>query len=117
MPLSVFQGRALAEETSHTRDQAGRIIASKTIRDPAWLDADRLLALALHTHETGMCDGCGQPRSRSYHPDMDGWYDVDVLECAGCAALADGAPKHADHRHKLALTDTRPPDRPLPPTT
>lgn len=116
MPLSTFHGRPAAEETSHTLDSAGRVVASRTIRDPAWLDSDRWLALALHAHEARLCDGCGQPKDRAYHPDMGGWYDVDVIECAGCAALADGSPKDADHRHKLAITDTRPADRPLPAT-
>jgi hypothetical protein len=45
---------------------------------------------------------------------MDGWYEAEVVECAGCGAIVDGSPKGADGRHKLLLHDTRPADNPLP---
>lgn len=109
-----MRGRAQVEETTHTYDASGRLCTSRTIREPAWLETDRALAVGLELAERSLCPGCRQPRDRAWHIDQGGWYDVEVVECAGCGALIDEAPKDADARHRMILHDTRPADLPFP---
>lgn len=52
-----------------------------------WTPTDRILALALTTHEDGLCGGCGQPRDRSWNADMEGEYETHRVMCQGCQAL------------------------------
>jgi hypothetical protein len=57
-----------------------------------WSPKDRSLALALTTHEDGLCPACGHPRDRSWNEDMEGHYVAHKVLCQGCQA----AHLHAD---------------------
>lgn len=50
-----------------------------------WTLRDRILALALHLYEDGLCSGCGQPASRAHNPDMEGYYAPVTVRCEACA--------------------------------
>lgn len=77
-----------------------------------WTGRDRLLVLAWERYEASLCDGCGQEKARSMNPDMDGYYKVAQIECAGCAALEAERKKANDFNPALKefLFDTRRPD-------
>ena len=51
-----------------------------------WTRKDRMLAVALTIHEDGLCNGCGQPRDRSWNEDMEGEYKAHRVLCQGCQA-------------------------------
>jgi len=75
-----------------------------------WSAIDRVLALALTTHEDGLCAGCGQPRDRSWNEDMEGHFTVHSRTCQACSAVAlhidsHGAPKGAE---SLSVSDDSP---------
>jgi hypothetical protein len=77
----------------------------------AWRDTDRLLALALTTHEDSLCSGCGVRKDRAYNqPDMEGWFAVHAAKCEGCAALELDAKQHDDRTRadKVYVVDERP---------
>jgi len=112
---SVFAGRVLSTVTEHEYD-GGRLVRSTATREAAWTDNDRALALALDLHEAGLCQGCGQPKHRAWHPDHLGWIDVNAdLTCEGCRALAEW--QKGDHEPGVIprLKDTRPPENLMPP--
>ena len=75
-----------------------------------WSPIDRTLALALTTHEDGLCAGCGQPRERSWNEDMDGYYEVHQATCQGCQAVANHVDGHGQPKGQdtLYLTDDSP---------
>ena len=92
------------------------MVRSTATREAAWTDNDRALALALDLHEAGLCQGCGQPKHRAWHPDHLGWIDVNAdLTCEGCRALAEW--QKGDHEPGVIprLKDTRPPENLMPP--
>ena len=69
-----------------------------------------MLALALTTHEDGLCGGCGQPRDRSWNGDMEGYYEVHSRTCQACQAVAlhidgHGAPKGAESLSVRDISD------------
>lgn len=109
MPLSVYRGREIVSRTSYTRDEHGRVTEARTTREPEWLDSDRWLAVGLELHERQACPGCGEPRDRAWHPDMEGWYEQRQRQCYACTAR--------DGRNVFygQITDTRPPGRELHP--
>lgn len=84
-----------------------------------WTARDRGLAEALLQYEDGL-HSCGHPLSRSAHPDMDGYYEVDTeVVCYACAAQAswekDNKPDDRPPGQVVRVLDTRPPEKPLPP--
>lgn len=113
---SVFGGRPLSTVTEHVYDDGGRLVRSTATQEAAWSDTDRALAEALDLYEAGLCQGCGQPKDRAWHPDHNGWIDVDArLTCEGCRAL--GEWQKGEHEPGVIprLMDTRPESVPLPP--
>ncbi len=52
-----------------------------------WTQTDRILALALTTHEDGL-HSCGHPRDRAWNEDMEGWYTPRRYVCQACRASA-----------------------------
>lgn len=109
------------EETSYTYDDDGQLARTKTIRQPQWMTEDRILALALDTYERSLCSGCGQPRDRAWHPDMDGWYEAEEVICNGCGAIerkareASAGEGNSTPGRKYYAVDVRPADQPLHP--
>jgi hypothetical protein len=104
--------------TVYEYDADGRVSSTTTTCGPDWLDSDRWLALADQRIEDEKCVGCGQPRSRAWHPDQDGWYDAVVYECQACEAIQQA--QQDDKRlpgSYVGVTDSRPADRPLPDLT
>lgn len=81
----MLRGRTLA--TTYEHGGGGRVV--RTITEPAWTDDDRALMLALQLYEDGLCSGCGQPKDRAWHPDMDGWYEAYTYECNACSTVQD----------------------------
>jgi len=100
----VLRGRTLA--TCYEYDQDGRV--ARTITEPAWTAEDRALMLALQMHEQSLCSGCGEPKGRAWHPDMDGWYEAATYECNACSVIQDRRVSYYE------VVDTRPLDDLLP---
>lgn len=81
---------------------------------------DRLLSMALLAYEDSMCPGCGQPKDVTFNPDADGWFEVQEITCAGCAAQQQHTKQHRSQKTerpglKTFVIDTRPPDLELMP--
>lgn len=118
-----MRGRALTEETTYTYDEQGRLLSARTVKDPVWSPTDRALALANDLYKRSLCSDCGHPRSRAWHPDMDGWFEGHSVECFGCGAIHKAVreaqeTKGSDRRAlKHYALDTRPPGNPLHPST
>jgi hypothetical protein len=92
--------------TTYEHDDHGRVV--RAITEPAWTGDDRALMLALQLYEDGLCSGCGRPKERAWHPDMDGWYEPTTYECNACSVVQDR--RVAYH----GVVDTRPPGDGLP---
>ena len=76
-----------------------------------WTDTDRLLALAYHAYEQGLCSCCGYPIRLAHDDRMDGWYEPKETICQACAAREHW---NRDHKGKdsepgllLGIQDTR----------
>lgn len=53
-----------------------------------WSSEDRALILAWRSYKATLCSGCGQPKERAWHPDNDGWFEVeDGPVCHACTAM------------------------------
>jgi hypothetical protein len=112
---SVFGGRPLSTVTEHVYD-GDRLVRSTATQEAAWSDTDRALAEALDLFEAGLCQGCGQPKDRAWHPDQLGWMEVrDNLVCEGCRVTAEWQEGEHDKGTVPRLIDTRPASNPLPP--
>lgn len=56
-------------------------------RNASWVNPrNRALAKALTIYERSTCDGCGHPVSQTHDPDYEGWFEAEVIICAGCKA-------------------------------
>ena len=79
-----------------------------------WKERDYLLTLAYEKWEEGLCS-CGQPAVIAHHPDNDGEYDIERVQCHACAAL-DQANKGREPEpgEKSWAQYTRPTWKPLP---
>lgn len=112
----MFRGRPVVEETTYTYDPAGRVAKSRTVRQSDWTDGDREHALALDEYERSLCDGCGQPKARAWHPHMAGRFAAGDIECQGCTALNDWVRQQSEAKTnegrelKFYLVDQGPPD-------
>jgi len=77
-----------------------------------------VLALALTLYEAGLCS-CGQPTILAHHPDNDGWYDANKVQCHSCATrerATQGTSKEAyvpQPGERIGTTYTRPATKPL----
>lgn len=49
-------------------------------------------------HEKSLCDGCGQPKARAWHPGMAGRFAAGDIECLSCTAIQDWM--HQQHEAK-----------------
>lgn len=68
--------------------------------DWGWTPADRLLAMALLTHEDSVCRGCGQYVDEAYDERAEGEYEVRAQVCQGCAARERHADRGKDETHR-----------------
>lgn len=65
----------------------GRERLARTFTASAWTPEDRALMLAWRRYTATLCSGCGEPKDRAWHPDMDGWYEAEhVFTCWSCTA-------------------------------
>ncbi len=75
--------------------------------------------LAWVEYKATLCPGCGHPKTTAWHPDNDGWFDVDKtrVTCHACTAIKypDGQDAKSQPVEYLAAVYTRAPDQPLPP--
>lgn len=96
-------------------DADGRVTHHVTAS--AWTDEDRALMLAWRIYSDSLCRGCSQPVAIAWHPDMNGWYEVDMVECQACSAVERKV--HGDEgkpREYPMVVDTRDYSaKPLPP--
>ena len=83
-----------------------------------WTHKDYLLALVLEIYQDGLC-GCGQPTMLAHHPDNDGWYDAEKVQCHSCAARERSTagsgkdPYEPAPGEKVYTSYSRPGDKPL----
>lgn len=76
------------------------------------------MMLALTVYEDGLCS-CGQPVIISHHPDNEGWYDAEKVQCQSCATreLATSGngkdPYKPSPGEKTFTRYTRPANKPL----
>lgn len=76
------------------------------------------MTLALTVYEDGLCS-CGQPVILAHHPDNDGWYDAEKVQCQSCASrerATSGTGSEAYHPmpgEKVHTRYSRPADKPL----
>lgn len=83
MSPSVFRGRPTI--TTYEYDQTGQVV--RTVTRSAWTDEDRALMLARAQVKRSLCPGCGHPREKAWHPDNDGWFEVEkTITCHACTA-------------------------------
>lgn len=109
VPLSRYRGRETVQHTYYTRDEQGQVTHARTVQEPAWLESDRWLALALDVYEQSLCPGCQQRRDRAWHPDMEGWYEPRTRQCHACSA------RDGQDVNFAQIEDTGPPDNELHP--
>jgi len=63
---------------------------------------------------------CGQPAVLAHHPDNDGWYEAEKVQCNSCAAreratsAGAGQQYQPDPGEKVYTKYTRPGSKPLP---
>lgn len=87
MGISPSQLRGRATVTTYVYDDQGRVL--QTVTASAWGEDDRKLMLAYREYQSSLCPGgCGHPRERAHHPDNDGWYVAEGVECHACTARA-----------------------------
>lgn len=55
--------------------------------DGVWLDADRVMALALTAYEESLCSGCGMPAHLVRGDENVGRHTVEETICHGCEDL------------------------------
>ena len=76
------------------------------------------MMLALTIYEDGLCQ-CGQPIVIAHHPDNEGWYEAEKVQCQSCASrerATSGTGKEAYTPmpgEKVHTRYTRPPSKPL----
>ncbi len=80
--------------------------------EPVWTFTDRVLAAASILVEDMRCPGCGQPKSESWNPDSEGYYEVKEATCQGCAEVHRASEGDKEHLPELKrwVVNTRPPD-------
>lgn len=68
--------------------------------------------LAWRRYKDSICGGCGQPKAHAWHPDNDGWFEVEHrITCHACTALERA--RHEDSKEPakpveyLQIVDTR----------
>lgn len=113
----MLRGRPVVEETTHTYDDEGRVVKTRTIRQSEWTREDRLLAMAVDAYERSLCGGCGQPRDRAWDPRMSIHFAADEVECHGCNAIHDRSRQieKDDRSWKIFAVDLGPAELPPPP--
>lgn len=82
---------------------------TSTIFSPAYTAEDHALLMGLDQYETDLCK-CGVPRSIAWHPEMDGYFEVDEYVCHACTAQAPepAAGKTRDEVKYVVPRSTRP---------
>lgn len=99
MAPSRLHGREPRQVTTHTYDEAGRLVRSVTVREPEWTEQDLAGAIALLKVEADTCPGCGEPLSEATHPDAEGGYQADLpTRCHACTELNRVREKYQDGR-------------------
>ncbi len=71
MPLSVFEGREVAETTEYEYNPEGRLIRSTTVRAPEWTGDDRAVLVALAQYRDSLCSCCGLPKDMTLAHERD----------------------------------------------
>jgi hypothetical protein len=125
--LRRFGGWEPRERTAYEVDDAGRVLASITVREPEWTEGERAWMLALGYYEATLCRKCGTPLAESTdidnHPDLtDSPYQYvaeDPAQCLCCLVLlrserkwAEAAPDEASSMIHTAVLVARPPRKP-----
>lgn len=64
------------------------VFLGQRAEDGHWSARDRELAKSLTYYEGSLCD-CGLPAHETQDPDREGWYEVEKVTCAACAAAAE----------------------------
>ena len=82
-----------------------------------WCRKDYLLTLAYTKYLDGMCS-CGFPKNVCRHPENDGWFETEIVQCHAQAAVeseqaSEGFTPAPGER--LVAKYTRPESKPLPP--
>lgn len=61
--------------------------------EPWFLDQDTTAVLDWFDYQNSLCDGCGEPKMRSFAPEHEHSYRATVFECHACSAKARAAKK------------------------
>ena len=73
--------------TTYEYDEAGRVVAAATEREPLWTDDDRAWLLALLAEQRETCAGCGHPLDECRDPAGEKTWRLVVDTCHACMTL------------------------------